>query len=128
MTVSIKKRLNAFVAVVLEEAARNREFDARLKEVLGVDPTSEGSAVVRRRGGRRPAAVLDPIDLARHGEGYLRSNLEQLTLDQLHDIVAEFGMDAAKLVMKWKDRGRVIDRIVELSLSRATKGDAFRRD
>jgi hypothetical protein len=30
--------------------------------------------------------------------------------------------------MKWKDNVRVIDRIVELSLTRSTKGDAFRAD
>ncbi len=37
-------------------------------------------------------------------------------------------MDPGKLVMKWKDNVRVIDRIVELSLTRSTKGDAFRAD
>jgi len=37
-------------------------------------------------------------------------------------------MDPGKLVMKWKDRDRVIDRIVEIAGRRATKGDAFRKD
>jgi hypothetical protein len=37
-------------------------------------------------------------------------------------------MDPGKLVMKWKDASRIIDRIIELSLARSTKGDAFRED
>lgn len=30
--------------------------------------------------------------------------------------------------MKWKDQARVLDRIVEVSVSRAGKGDAFRAE
>ena len=51
-----------------------------------------------------------------------------LTLDQLRDIVAQYGMDPSKLVMKWKDPERVMDQIVELALTRSIKGDAFRND
>jgi len=47
-------------------------------------------------------------------------------LEQLKDIVADYGMDPGKLVMKWKSSDKVIDRIVEISLARAQKGDAFR--
>ncbi len=82
----------------------------------------------KRRGGRRTPAVLDPIALAAEGEPALRGRLENLDLERLLDIVAQFGMDPGKLVMKWRDPERVIDRIVELSLARATKGDAFRKD
>ncbi|MDE0403802.1 MAG: hypothetical protein OXI53_00610 [Nitrospira sp.] len=56
----------------------------------------------------------------------LRAELALLTLDQLKDIVADYGMDREKLVMKWKTPNRVIDRIVEISISRAHKGDVFR--
>jgi hypothetical protein len=34
-------------------------------------------------------------------------------------------MDQGKLVMKWKTRERIIDRIIEFSMSRAVKGDVF---
>ncbi|EPX78861.1 hypothetical protein Salmuc_04444 [Salipiger mucosus DSM 16094] len=57
----------------------------------------------------------------------MRSKLEPLTLEQLKDIVAEYGMDPGKLVMKWKTADRVIDRIVEYSVARAKKGKAFLR-
>ena len=52
--------------------------------------------------------------------------LAALNLEQLRDVVAEYGMDPNKLVMKWKDRERVVDHIVTTSASRARKGDAFR--
>ncbi len=71
--------------------------------------------------------MLDPVQLVRSGEQVLRSNLEKLTLDQLRDIVAEYGMDPSRLVMKWNTPERVIDRIVEISIARAHKGDAFRK-
>jgi hypothetical protein len=58
----------------------------------------------------------------------LRSELSSLDIEQLKDVVAQYGMDPGKLVMKWKDAARIIDRIVELSLTRSTKGDAFRAD
>lgn len=85
-------------------------------------------AGVKRRGGRRTPAILDPIELAAQGEAGLRNRLNGLDLELLLDIVAQYGMDPGKLVMKWRDPDRVIDRIVEISLARATKGDAFRKD
>ena len=87
-------------------------------------PEKEGPA---RAVNRRAAAVLDPISLAREGEDVLRSKLDALTLEQLKDVVAEHGMDPGRLVMKWKTPDRVIDRIVEYSVVRAKKGEAFLR-
>lgn len=77
---------------------------------------------------RRPPAVLDPVAVAREGEVALRERLAPLSFDQLRDIVADYGMDPGKLVMKWKDPARVLDRIVEVSLQRASKGDAFKAE
>jgi hypothetical protein len=37
-------------------------------------------------------------------------------------------MDPGKLVIKWKKAERIIDRIVEISMARAQKGDAFRSE
>lgn len=80
----------------------------------------------RRPANRRPPAVLDPIAIAQQGEEILREQLAPLTLDQLKDIVADYGMDQDRLVMKWKMPDRVIDRIVHVSIGRARKGEAFR--
>jgi hypothetical protein len=130
---SVRKTLSALAQAIAAEADRNPDFRARLEHVLSlsrpsVGRPSSGLAESKRKGGRRTPAVLDPVELARQGEDRLRARLVSLDLERLRDIVAQFGMDPGKLVMKWKDSNRVIDRIVEVSLARATKGDAFRSD
>jgi hypothetical protein len=135
---NLKKTLGALVAVVLEEAGRNPDFKERIEAVLqppasrsetGPKPRGGGAEQgEHRKGGRRASAVLDPIDLIREGELVLRARLADLDLERLLDVVAQFGMDPGKLVMKWKDRERVIDRIVEVASARATKGDSFRKE
>lgn len=127
----IKKRLYALVSAITEEAGKNEVFRANLERALGMsmavgEPQSQAEGAAKQRGGRRTPALFDPVEVARQGEGALREKLRVLTLDQLRDIVAQYGMDPGKLVMKWKDSNRVMDRIVELALARATKGDAFR--
>lgn len=127
----LKDTLGAFTKAVLYEAERNLEFRQRLEQVFGQVTTAQSSErrVVTnqpKKGGRRTPALFDPVEVVRGGESGLRERLNALDLERLRDVVAQFGMDPGKLVMKWKDRNRVIDRIVEVSLSRSTKGDAFR--
>ena len=128
--------LRNFAKVVSDEADRNPEFAERLwvvfksamtKRPVKTAPAASGAgSKTSRPANRRPPAVLDPITLAVQGEEALRAKLAPLTLDQLKDIVADYGMDQKRLVMKWKTPNRVIDRIVEISILRAHKGDAFR--
>jgi len=130
---TIKKRLSTLVSVIMEESEKNASFRANIERALGINASLDVTRprterLTRRKGGRRTPALLDPVELARQGESELRVKLITLTLDQLRDIVAQYGMDPGRLVMKWKNVNRVIDRIVELALSRATKGDAFRTD
>lgn len=79
-----------------------------------------------RRGNRRAAALVHPLTEIAQGEANLRARLAALDLEQLRDVVAEYGMDPNRLVMKWKDRERVVDHILATAVSRARKGDAFR--
>ena len=127
---TLRKKLNALVKVIVEEAAQNPSFKEQIEAALDPISTTKKSKplVGGRKAGRRPPAVLDPIHLAKVGESELREKLSPLDLEELLDIVAEYGMDPGKLVMKWKDRERIISRIIEISLLRATKGDAFRKD
>lgn len=132
---NLRTRLAKLAAAVAEQAGRDPAFAAKLEEIMSSgaggaapgqraqSPRAEGA----RKGGRRAAALLDPVDLARSGTDRLRDALAPLNLAQLLDIVAEYGMDPGKLVMKWKDRERVVERIIETAASRATKGDAFRQ-
>ena len=133
---SLRALLNDFAKVVSDEADRNPEFAERLRRVFipavatrpkkTASPISEAGSIIHRPANRRPPAVLDPVAIAQRGDEVLRAELAPLTLDQLKDIVADYGMDQERLVMKWKTPSRVIKRIVEISINRAHKGDAFR--
>ena len=133
---NLKRKLATLLNVIADEAARNPEFGDRIEAVFATTASPGKSGVKsatrknpeHRKGGRRNPAVVDPIELAKGGERELRAQLSSLDLEKLLDIVAQYGMDPGKLVMKWKDRERVIDRIVEVATGRATKGDAFRKD
>jgi hypothetical protein len=136
--VKLRKALTDFARVVAEEAERNSDFANRVAAALGMVERREAQArpgaVARsatagqRPKNRRPPPVLDPIEIARQGEYALRLRLAVLSIEQLRDIVAEFGMDPGKLVIKWKTAERIIERIVETSMTRAQKGDAFRAE
>jgi hypothetical protein len=135
--VKLRKALTDFVRVIADEAERNPDFANRLAAALGgVDTRGLAHRVsgagntlpIQRPKNRRPPPVLDPIEIARQGKSTLRARLTALSIDQLKDIVAEFGMDAGKLVIKWKKADRIIERIVETSMARAQKGDAFRAE
>lgn len=134
---SLGKVLRDLAKAVSDEAERNPEFAERLGTILRYQTTNTSLRSASRsrtavptenskRGNRRAPAILDPVSLAAQGEEAVRSQLAPLDLEQLRDIVAEYGMDPGKLVMKWKTPERVIDKIVEISLARARKGDAFR--
>lgn len=123
----LRTALQSLMRVVVDEAERNAEFAHKIESALGLEasvpsPLSSTSRIARNR---RAPAVVDPISVAREGEQALRQRLESLSLEQLRDIVADYGMDPGKLVMKWKTPKRIIDRIVEYSLARAVKGDVF---
>lgn len=130
---TLKQRLSALVSAIVEETQKNEPFRVNVERALGINtstsaPLPRAKGTTKQKKGRRTPAVLDPVELARQGEDTLRTKISVLTLDQLRDIVAQYGMDPGKLVMKWKDTNRVMDRIVELALARATKGDVFRND
>lgn len=132
---TIKKKLTALLREVIAEAEANSAFRERLAQVLGPDEKLPKASIERQRhakptehkrpSNRRPPAALDPVQLARDGEPALREALAKLDIEQLRDVVADYGMDPGKLVMKWRDADRIVDRIVEVARGRALKGSAF---
>ena len=132
---TLRKILSALVREVADEADRNPAFRERIEQSLGLPASGEAvptrkaalkAEEFKRPSNRRPAAALDPVQLARQGEAVLRAALGKLDIEQLRDVVAEYGMDTGKLVIKWRTPDRIIDRIVEVSRQRAHKGSAFR--
>ena len=123
---TLKSKLMALTRAIAEEADRNAPFRKTLEEILQPKKplASQGRPKQASRHRRAPAKI-DPVSMVREGRD-LRSALAELNVEELKDVVAEFGMDPSKLVMKWKDGPRIMDHIVETSLIRATKGEAFR--
>lgn len=115
-------KLRKLFAEVAAEAQANEAFAERLEEVLGDDASSPA-----RRRGRREPGVLNPYEVLETGgpEG-LRTALGKLDVERLKDIVAEHGMDPAKLAMKWKRADRLVAHIEAFVTARDRKGDAFR--
>jgi hypothetical protein len=121
-----KERLQALFRTIMDEVTQNPGFAERIAAVLNADSVSRAPRLVEKEKKRnRSRAVLDPINLARQSPQQLRSRLEVLNLEQLRDIVSEFGMDPGRLVAKWKRKDRVIEHIEQMALQRAKKGDSF---
>lgn len=128
---SIRTQLLNLARIIADECEHNAPLRSKLVEILGSPAKRKAASTLndvgmKGRPHRRSAAVLDPLDVAKEGDRALRDSLSALDVEQLKDIVAEFGMDPSKLVMKWKEAGRIVDHIVETALQRASKGAAFR--
>ena len=105
---------------------KNREMSAEYAtENAEAIPTNSTSKRHSRK--RNPALFNPETILEQHGEESLLDSLNQLEMDQLKDIVSEFGMDPAKKVMKWKKKERFVAHIFEVANHRVKKGVAFRR-
>ena len=122
----LRYKLKKLMEVVIQEAENNEDFSLKLAEVLNTNVLKNNSSSGKRGSNRRDPAVLDPIKLTEEGDITLRSQLEGLNEKQLKDIIADFKMDNSKLAMKWKDREKLIQLIMDVSSRRASKGDAFR--
>ena len=129
---TIQILIRGLAEAVIDEANNNENFKAKLENVLNFQgvPTVDKSQKKGSKGGRsanrRDPAVVDPIALITEGEDRLIERLKGLTDKELKDIIADYAMDPSKLAMKWKDRERLINHIIDASRRRASKGDAFR--
>lgn len=123
---TLKAKLLALARAVADEAEHNAPFRKTLQDIL--NPKDRAPAKGRVKDAprhRRAPAKVDPVQLTREGRD-LRDVLRDLDIEELKDVVAEFGMDPSKLVMKWKDRDRIAEHIVDTSMTRAAKGTVFR--
>ena len=131
MNNDIKLVLNHLLQIIIDEAEQNEEFANKLENILMT--VKSGSSPKKRTGGgnsrpanRRDPAVLDPLALFNQGEEYLAQELSLLSIKQLKDIIADYSMDTARLCMKWKDKEKLVNHILDTVRRRATRGDAFR--
>lgn len=126
---TLRRILVDLANTIADESEHNPTLAERITRILSSEAELSGAREERSsaaRRNRRPPALIDPLESARVGENELRARLSPLTVDELKDVISQYGMDSSKLAMKWKTREKLIERIVEVSMSRARKGDAFR--
>ena len=125
---STEKKLMALFEVVIQECKRNKDFSSVVEDALNeLTSKLDNASSKNNRRHRRTPAVLDPVTICfEKGEDVLHNRLNELDLEKLRDILAEYGMDPGKLVMKWKNKEKVIKHIIDTSDARAKKGEAFR--
>lgn len=119
----MKKKIKKLFDIIIQEYDNNESFRKKVENLL--EPKPEVKTEKKRKNKRTPA-VLDPIILAEKDIDELKIKLDELDIEKLKDIVSEFRLDSSRLVMKWKDKERIIEHIVKASISRAEKGDVFR--
>ena len=118
-------KLKRLFAEILDEANSNPEFVQRIAVLF--ETQSSPPPQRRTSKSRRAPGVLDPyVVLTETGPAGLDAALKSLDVDQLKDIIAEHGMDPAKLAMKWRKSDRLVEHIMSFVASRDRKGDAFR--
>lgn len=107
---------------IVDEMYENKEFARRIEDIFDNDTEQ----LPRKKSVRRNKAIIDPIEIYRKSNKQnLEVELAKLDIEQLKDIVAEYGMDSQKLIMKWKQKEKIENKIVEITQSRAEKGTAF---
>jgi len=107
-------------AIVADEISSNKDFADKIGTLLAQDKPD-----APKRRNRRDPGKINPFEIFQQGDNALYEALASLSIDELKDIIAENGMDTAKLAMKWKDRDRLKKHIVEATQRRSTKGEAF---
>lgn len=129
--VSKLKRKAQYVDTILERvvvpAARPSEEGA-----LGQHPTAEKPALAEKKPPakrRRRPSPLNPYQVAREsGSDELRRRLASLDIEELKDIVVEYGWNYAPPATGWKTPAKIIDRILRGVESGIERGGAVRPD
>ena len=124
--VELDDRLRAFMEIIIEEVRTNPRLAQRLRHVLGETTDETYGRKTTSRPHRRTPPTVDPFTLFEQGEDHLRQALGGLNLDQLKDVVAGYGMDRARLALRWKKPDRLVNLIVETVKIRSQKGEVFK--
>jgi hypothetical protein len=122
-----EEKLKKLFTLLWKNVQNDPKLLLEVEQLLGeTRPKSELTVHSVRPRNRRNPAPFDPFAAYQEGESALVDRLRELDIEMLKDIVAECGMDPAKLVLKWKSKDRIAEHIFNTVQSRFKKGDAFR--
>ena len=107
---------------ITDEISNNEEFS---KKIGALFEKENSSAAKPKKTNRRAPAKIVPFALLEQGNETFKTALEALNIEELKDVIAANGMDTARLAMKWKDKDRLINHIIDMTQRRSSHGDAF---
>lgn len=120
-----RSKLKEIFYCILSEMEKNKDFNKKITDII-LETADSAASPRKKTGHRRNSSIFNPLDMVMNNDLNLHEKLMELDIEQLKDIIAEHGMDNAKLAMKWKSKERLVNLIIETSIRRSTKGDAFR--
>ena len=123
---SEQKDIARRVADILRVLAAKVEASPQLLDDLGL---TLGDLPMKSKARRTREAVKTPdvfAIFAQGGEEALRATLAPLDLRVLRELVSQHGLDPSKLAVKWRDRERLVQLIMERVVARSEKGKAFK--
>ena len=122
---SEQKDIARRVADILRVLAAKIEASPQLLDDLGL---VLGDLPKKSKARKTREAVQTPDVFAifsQGGEVALRTTLAPLELRVLRKLVSQHGLDPSKLAVKWRDRERLVQLIMERVVARSEKGKAF---
>lgn len=111
--VSVWKKISK---VIQDEMTENEAFAKKIEGILCPEK--------KKKSTRNPAKI-NPIHLWEEGEEKLREEVVKLDVEELKDVIAEFGLDPKKSANRLKKREKLEELIFEGAKRTATRGDAF---
>lgn len=117
--VSLWKKISK---VIQDEMTENEEFAKKMEEIL--IPEMPTAVEKPKKKSKRNPAKIHPIRLWEEGEEKLRAELAKLDVEELKDVIVEYGWNERGL-MNIKKREKLEAVILERTKSTATRGNAF---
>lgn len=123
----MEKLLKEFCEVIIEEINKNEEFSNKVKKILVENTKIEKDKLkTKKKVLSEKDILINPYEILLEGTEVLENKLSKLELQDLKNIVEYYSMDPSKSFKRWRKKERFINFILEVSILRANKGNAFR--
>lgn len=125
----MEKLLKDFCEVIIEEINKNEEFSNKVKKILVENIKIEKDKLKTKKKKKvlsEKDILINPYKILLEGTEFLENKLSKLELQDLKNIVEYYSMDPSKSFKRWRKKERFINLILEVSILRANKGNAFR--
>lgn len=122
---NLECKLKEIIEIILEEAKKNKDFEEALKGALYREKSDLVKAKTKCRI-KRESAKINPLIEVEKGENDLRQKLEELNIQELKNVIYDYGLDNMKNSVRWKKKEKFVNLIIEMSKKKISKGNAFR--